>query len=501
MADGTLLDNYRVQPACSPTRSELLTGVDHHQNGIGTMSEFIADNQKGQPGYETYLNDNVVTIATLLQDAGYHTILSGKWHLGVEHPYQPSDRGFVDSFSLLEGGSNQFSHRKIVYNQNTHFVLDGKEIQLPSDFYSSNTYTEYMIDQIDEEHQGDDKPMFMYMAYTATHDPLMAPQEYIQKYDGKYDVGYEKTREQRLEIQKERGFFPEDTPLIPLQLNTPPWDSLNATEKAKESKRMVVFAAMLDLMDENIGRLIDHLKEIDEYDNTLIYLASDNGSFAMRIEDQKGFQSGDDPEKFVEYMQTFDNSIENMGNENSWVSIGAGWAQNGNTPYFGFKLTTAEGGMSVPAIIKYPHQSQAEKIDAFATVRDVAVTALDYANVEHPGTSYDGRDVYPLDGKSLRPLLEGKVDRIHPADEPFATELFGGKAVYLDNWKIQSIIAPYGDSEWGLYDLSVDPTESNDLSAEHPELFEKMKGMYDDYAERVGVIPPVGSSLDKSSYN
>jgi len=495
IADGTLFDNYRVQGACSPSRSEFLTGVDHHRNGIGTMAESITPNQVGQPGYESYLNDRVVTISTLLQDAGYNTILSGKWHLGSEHPYMPSDRGFDHSFSMLEAASNHFSKRQITYNEPVTFVLDGEEVDLPSDYFSSNTFTDYMIEQIDENH-GDDNPMFMYLAYTATHDPLMAPSEYIEKYKGKYDAGYEKIREQRLQTQIDRGIFPEDTPLIPLHEITKPWDSLNATEQAREAKQMEIFAAMLDNMDENIGRLLNHLKETGEYDNTLIYLSSDNGAMAVSIEGMDGFKSGDDPEKFTEYMETFDHSLENMGNENSWVSIGSGWAQAGSTPFYGFKLTTTEGGIHVPAIIKTPYQKQSGETNAFATIKDMAPTILDYAEVVHPGTSYKGKTIFPMEGKSLKPLLEGTVDRIHTADEPWVTELFDNKAVYLDNWMLDFTTPPYGDGEWHLYDLSADPTESYDLKLEKPELFEEMMNHYDEYAKSVGVIPPIGQGYN-----
>jgi arylsulfatase A-like enzyme len=489
MSDGTLLTNYHVQPVCSPTRAELLTGVDHHLNGLGSMSEAIVPNQVGKPGYETYLNYNVVTIADLLKDAGYHTILSGKWHLGLEHPYQPIDRGFEESFSLLEAAANHFSERPFTYNENATYVLNGEQVHLPSDFYSSDNYADYMIDTIDKYH-GDGKPQFMYLSFTATHDPLQAPQEYIKKWEGKYDVGYEKIREIRHQIQIERGIIPENTPLIPLELNTPSWDSLNATEKKIEAKKMVIFAAMLDNMDHNIGRVIDHLKEIGEYDNTLIYLASDNGPFAVSVEDLAAFKPGDDPAKFRAYMDTFDNSVENMGNENSFVSIGPGWAQTGATPLFGFKTTTSEGGMLVPAIIKIPNQPQEVKTNAFATVQDIAPTVLDYANVIHPKSSYKGHFVYSMDGKSLRPLLDGKVQIIHQPDEPFATEIFDNAAVYLGDWKLVKNNPPYDDSNWKLYNLAEDPTESNDLSKENSDLLTKMMGYYDDYVKRVGVIAP-----------
>jgi arylsulfatase len=395
---------------------------------------------------------------------------------------------------MLGGAANHFSMRAISYNYPTLFSLNGENVtELPSDFYSSNYYADYMIEQIDK-YQGDGKPKFMYLAFTATHDPIQAPQEYIKKWEGKYDIGYEKIREQRLENQKSRGIMPENTPLIPLELKTPAWDSLNDTQKKAEAKSMVIFAAMLDNMDYNISRVINHLKEIGEYDNTLIYLASDNGPFAVKLEDLKSFQPGDDPALYQAFLKQFDNSVENMGNENSFVSIGPSWAQNGATPHFGFKLTTFEGGEHVPSIIKMPYQSQGAKTNAFARVTDIVPTVLDYANVAHPGTTYKGHSVYPMDGKSLRPLLEGKVQTIHQ-DAPIGSELFGNSALYLNDWKIVRQTPPYDDFTWKLYNLSEDPTESNDLSKENPELFEKMKGYYDDYVKRVGVIPPVGLGL------
>lgn len=258
---------------------------------------------------------------------------------------------------------------------------------------------------------------------------------------------------------------------------------------------MQVYAAMTDITDENIGRLLDHLKEIDEYDNTLIFIFSDNGAESTDV--TKKVFHGDDPELYDEFFSAFDNSLESIGTEHSHISLGLGWAQVGSTPLHREKVFLTEGGTKVPMIVKSPDQTKSMDVNAFTTVLDITPTILDYANVEHPGTFYDGREVHPIEGKSLKPLLDGDVDRVYGVDESFSMELFGSKAVFRDNWKALNLASSLGGGQWQLFDLAEDVRELDDVSSEHPEILEKLISDYDEYAERVGVIEPEGLVLPR----
>jgi len=502
-----LMTNYHVSPTCSPTRAMLLTGVDNHQAGLGTMSELLPDNQRGKPGYETFLNYDVVTVSSLLYDADYHTYMSGKWHLAygageknIEdrldqwNKYDPYARGFEETFSAALPGSH-FNEVGITYDHTGFYTKNGERVSLPDDFYSATSYTDYLIEMIDQNH-GDGKPMFMYLPFWTSHWPIHAPDEYIQKYEGVYDKGWDEIRKDRFETQKELGLIPQELELPPRLDAVPSWDALTPEEQKYEAKKMQVYAAMIDVTDVNIGRIIDHLKDIGEYDNTLIFIFSDNGAESSDI--SKKIIQQDSQEQYEEWLEQFDNSLENMGAENSFMSIGLGWAQVGNTPLFREKGYLTEGGTRVPMIVKLPGDSVSLNTNAFSTVLDITPTILDYANVEHPGNFYDGREVHTMLGKSLKPLFDGETDRIYAEDEPIGMELFGNKALFKGDWKALLLpFPPYFDTEWRLYNLAEDVRELDDLSSEYPELLEELISDYDDYAEKVGVIPPEGLEIPR----
>jgi len=501
-----LLTNFHVSPTCSPTRAMMLTGVDNHLNGLGTMAEHLAKNQEGVPGYETYLNYNVVTAPTLLRDAGYNTFMTGKWHLSYGHTmntsttdfdawakYDPYARGFSETFTAVVPGGHMGIHQSLpgidaIYNRN------GEKVELPDDFWTAKAYTAYMIDFIDMHHN-DGKPMYMYLAFWESHWPLQVPQEYIDKYDGVYDKGWDEIRKERFELQKELGLIDPNMELPPRLDEIPSWDELTPVEQAIQAKKMQVFAGMTDAMDENIGRLIQHLKNIGEYDNTLIFIFSDNGAEA--VDSSKLGVTGEEADVFIHWLSRFDNSLENIGAEDSYVSLGLGWAQVGSTPLHREKRFTTEGGTLAPMIVKLPNNSVNQKSHAFSHVVDITPTILDYADVEHPGNYYDGRDINPLTGKSLRPLLEGKTDRIYGDDEPFGAELFGNRALYKGNWKILYTMPPIGDETWQLFNLAKDIRELNDLSNQFPEKLQELINDYNEYAERVGIIHPEGFGLSR----
>ena len=502
-----LMTNYHVSPTCSPTRAMLLTGVDNHQAGLGNMNEFLTDNQKGNSGYEGYLNYDVVTVSSLLYDADYHTYMTGKWHLSYGmsekniddrldqwQKYDPHERGFEETFSAALPG-NHFNEKGMSYGHTGFYTQNGERVSLPDDFYSATSYTDYLIEIIDRNH-GDGKPIFMYLPFWTSHWPLHAPDEYIKKYEGVYDKGWDEIRKERFETQKELGLIPQELELPTRLESVSSWGELTPEQQKFEAKKMQIYAAMTDVTDVNIGRVIDHLKDIGEYDNTLIFIFSDNGAESTDILHK--VSHGDDEELYQEWLANYDNSLENIGAESSNISLGLGWAQVGSTPLFREKGFLTEGGTRVPMIVKLPGDSVSLKTNAFSTVMDITPTILDYANVEHPGNFYDGRDVHTMSGKSLKPLFEGETDRIYAEDEPIGMELFGNQSLYKGDWKALLLTtSPFKEIEWRLYNLNEDIRELNDLSSEYPEILEEMIKDYDDYAERVGVITPEGLEIPR----
>jgi len=304
-----------------------------------------------------------------------------------------------------------------------------------------------------------------------------------------YDKGWDEIRKDRFEMQKQMGLIPQDLELPPRLDAIPAWDSLSPEEQRFEAKKMQVFAGMTDVMDVSIGRVIDHLKDIGEYDNTLIFIFSDNGAESTDLLHK--VIHGDNEEQYQEWLSNYDNSVENLGTATSNISIGLGWAQVGSTPLFREKGFQSEGGTRVPMIVKLPGDSVNMQTNAFSSVMDITPTILDYADVSHPGNYYDGREIHEMSGKSLKLLFEGETDRVYSEDESFAAELFGNRAVYQGDWKalyLSSVIG--GDETWKLFNLAEDIRELNDLSSEHPELLKELIADYEEYAVRVGVIDP-----------
>ena len=482
--EGLLMTNFYTAPTCSMTRAKLMTGTDNHLVGLGQMKERKkAPNQMDNVGYVGYLNEHTVTIAERLKDAGYSTYITGKWHLGMEEEQSPHARGFERSFVLLDGGASHFDLRgNFQTKPDAPYREDGKSLsQLPEGFFSTTFYTDKMIEYIGDKPR-QDKPFFAYVAYTAPHWPLMAPQEWIAKYQGRYDQGYEVLREERLNRMKQLGVLDKSIEAYPFWDKIPAWDSLTAEEKKTESRKMEVYAAMVAQMDNQIQRLIDHLKAIDEYDNTLLVFLSDNGA------------AGDNPFKIMErwegsdkYLATYDLNYENMGLPNSYVFYGTPWALAGTAPFRHFKGFPTEGGIRTPAIIRLPG-AKAHQSDAVATLKDLPMTFLDIAGVE-PQNHYKGRPVYPMTGKSLLPLVAGEAKQVHSEDEMFGWEISNNRAVRQGNWKIVNIEDKRFNTErWELYNLADDPTELNDLSKKKPQKLTEMKQTWQRYADRNNVI-------------
>ncbi|WEK58563.1 MAG: arylsulfatase [Candidatus Brevundimonas phytovorans] len=468
VASGVQLTNFHASPACSPTRAMLMSGVDNHIAGLGTMAEVIAPEQVGVPGYEGALNDRVVPFPRLLQDAGYHTFMVGKWHLGKEEGQSPQARGFDHSFVLLNGGADHFTQGGTIFAApKASYRDDGALVDLPANFFSTDYYTDRILQNIDSVK--DDKPFFAYIAYTAPHWPLQAPDAYLDRYRGVYDVGYDVILDQRIERMKARGVIAQDVTPAPAPGVWPAWNALSAEDKAKEARRMEVYAAMIANMDDNVGRLVAELKRTGEYDNTVFVFFSDNGA--------EGSDAEDISEKNREWIQaTFDNSLDNMGRRNSFIGYGPNWARVSSAPFRLFKAFTYEGGTRTPAFVAGPGVRRSLS-DAYVGVKDWAPTFLQLAQTRHPAE--DGAAVPPLQGRSAVPFLMGQTDQVHPDDATQCLELFGRVAVRIGDFKLTYSNAPWGSGDWELYNTRRDPTEATDLSQAEPQQLATMKAAWE----------------------
>ena len=503
--EGKILTNYYTHPVCSPARSTFLTGVDNHIAGIGTMFENIAPNQVNKTGYETFITDKVVTVAELLRDAGYDTLLSGKWHLsgkGYHEGTGPADRGFDRSFTLLESGANHFTYGPYYPGGKATFIDNGKIVEKPNGTQFSNEfYTDKMIDFI-KKSEMNDKPFFAYLAFQTAHTPFQAPPEYIEKYKGVYDAGWDKIREQRFEKQKELGIWPANMTLPKSYPTFQDWNKLSEDEQKQRSQIFAAHSAMIEDMDYNIGRLIQFLKDTGQYDNTLIMFTSDNGGSEPSDSPVvvASFEGATDKEikefKAAGFSETFDA----IGTKDSYWGYGWQGAVMSNTPHSGVKSTMFNGGIKPPFVIKEPNATNTPEIDIvneFVHVSDMTPTFLEYANTTHPGSEYKEKQVSPMMGKSIKPLLEDKVEKIHMDDEIIPAEMFGNRVVFMGDWKARNNIFPLGDGQWKLFNIKQDIREATDLSKEHPDILEKMVSAYDKYAQNTGIIEPKYSEQQK----
>ncbi len=481
---GFQLTNFYTAPTCSPTRSMLLTGTDNHLAGIGAMVELMAENQKGKKGYEGHLNSGVVTLPELLSDAGYHTYMVGKWHLGHEEQTSPAARGFHKSFSLDQGGAGHFNDLPIIGPKKATFREDGKITNWPEGRYSTEFYTEKVINYIKAD-QDDDNPFFAYVAYTAPHFPLQAPAESIAKYKGAYDEGYETLASQRLERMKELGIIPE---AVAYQSHwAPRWHALSKEEKEKEARKMEIYAAMVSDLDRYIGELIDFLKATGEFENTLIVFMSDNGA------EGHNFPSRSQVGRWAEIC--CDNSFENMGNSDSYLWYGSNWAQAGAAPYSKHKGYTAEGGIKAPALIHYGAMAKENnRLASFTTVLDFMPSLLEVAGVSPPGQSYKGRKVHPLLGESLIATLRNEKTSVHSEEYYMGWEFVGRRAIRQGDWKLHWRSDEFG-GRWHLFNMRRDPTEQHDLLEKEKQVSAKLIALWEHYVEETGVILPDGDSV------
>ncbi|KAF2662534.1 alkaline phosphatase-like protein [Lophiostoma macrostomum CBS 122681] len=522
---GLRFTDFHAAAACSPSRAMLMTGTDHHIAGLGNLIEWTNISgqndpsgkmstapQRGMPGYEGYLNERVATVSEVLRDAGYATLLSGKWHLGLTPERSPKARGFEKSFAHLPACSNHYAYEPsldkaagdaipdfmtmsfiALHSENGEYVR-----RLPSDWYSSNGYGTKLIEYLREwksENEfltaDDSKPFFAYLPFTAPHWPLQAPQEHIRKYRGVYDDGPDALRSKRLQRLIDLGMIPQDTtphPVVADEVKS--WNEMSPFEQSMSARAMECFAGMVDCIDYNVGRVIQHLKDIDEYENTFICFMSDNGAEGAAYEAYPIVQG-----QMMQHLQKYyDNNLDNLGNGNSFVWYGPRWAQAATAPSRLFKAYTTEGGVRVPFLAKWPKDLLREEreggiTDTFSTIMDIMPSLLDMAGVRHPAPTYQGREIVEMRGKSMMPFVKSSAPRIHEQEFVQGWETCGRAAVRKSDWKIVFIPKPKGIEKWQLYNLRSDPGEVFDLAEEKPEILKDLLKLWEVYVLETGVVP------------
>ncbi|MBK5553908.1 arylsulfatase [Pseudomonas sp. TH03] len=483
--EGVRFSDFHVTASCSPTRSMLMTGVDNHRNGVGNMPETMPDEHLGKPGYSGVLNDNAITVASQLKDGGYHTYITGKWHLGKTADTLPNNRGFERSFIQADSGSDNWEERPYapLYDKAAWFE-NGQPAHLPKDYYSSTFIVDKAMEYIAADRK-DGQPFFAYLGFQANHVPVQAPKDVIDKYRGRYDQGWTALRQARRERAIELGLIPAGSGMQTMA-STADWDALDEHEKRYEARRMEVYAGMGETMDREIGRLIAHLKATGDYDNTVFVFLSDNGSEptdpyaipAIRL--------------WLEMHYT--RELDRLGSKGAFTSIGPSWASAAASPLSGYKFFAGEGGLRTPLIVSGVPSMQTNRIvKAFTHVTDIVPTLLDVAGVAAHSGEYQGRAVEPMIGNSLVPVLKGTADRVHPEDQAIGYELSGSAALFKGDYKLVKSLKPVGNEQWHLYNIATDPGEVNDLQQQMPERFVSMQADYAEYARLNGVLPmPAG---------
>ncbi|MDP3492014.1 MAG: arylsulfatase [Hyphomonadaceae bacterium] len=481
---GLRFTGFHTAPTCSPTRAMLMSGTDNHRAGLGSMSELMSPNQRGKPGHEGYLRTDIAALPEVLQANGYRTLMSGKWHLGLTPEQDPHARGFDKSFALLQGAGNHFGadlsvdpSKGATYRQNGVTLTS-----LPKDFYSSDAFAERLIGFLRDAPKSDgaSKPFFALLAFSAPHYPLQALPEDIARYRGRYDKGFEALREERLNRQAELGLIDLKKPVHALETGIGSWASLSNSEKQMASRDMEIYAAMVDRLDLNVGRVLDELARTGELDNTVVVFLSDNGAEGSNFDKPRR-------EAVRARIAASDNRLANRGKANSYVGYGPGWAQAATAPSWLHKAFETEGGTRAAAFIRFPgFYRQGEISNAFLSVADIAPTMLEAAGIPNHNGWFEGRKVQPITGKSWIGYLGGVRDRVYGPLDAVGGELLGSRVLRQGDWKLTDP----GDGVWRLFNIAADPGETNDLGAAQPDRRDALAKLWDDYAKDVGVVLP-----------
>ncbi len=472
---GIRFSNYHTAASCAPTRAMLLTGIDNHLAGVANIPEAIPPEQSDHPNYQGVLSPQVETIESKLLSSGYHTYMSGKWHLGHKPHERPSARGFERTVAMADTGSDNWEQKPYIpiYDK-ANWYKDGAELVLPDKYYSSEFLVDEMIGFVDSN-AGDGKPFFAYLPFLAVHIPVQAPRDYTEKYLEAYKEGWHALREARHRRAVELGLVASGA-RVEME-STADWDSLTLDDKRYHAKRMAVYAGMIEAMDFHVGRLVNHLTDLGEIDNTVFVFTSDNGAEASGSMNQAGLLSS-----FLLGLRDYSVEYETLGERGSFNTISASFASASVGPLAFYKFYAGEGGMRVPLIITgQPVEMKGSVSDAFAYVTDVAATILEIGEIPADKTEMTGR--------SLLPILSGERDGVYTERDVVGYEVGGNAALFRGDYKLVMNRAPMGDAKWHLYDIKKDPGEVSDLAASEPERFATMLTQYSEYTEANGVLP------------
>lgn len=480
---GQRFSNFHVHPTCSPTRAQLLTGVDNHMAGMGSMGEYRTPEMEQFPGsYIGAMNDRVKTFAEVVKDKGYVTFMAGKWHLGGKPEYLPSAKGFDQSFVLVGPGASHWDDSGLLGVQPVaKFMENGQPIARDTGEFSSDLYTRKFIEYMDQA-LAQDKPFVGYLAFQAMHDPLHAPASYITPYKGKFAAGYDQARQDNFESMKRLGVVPEHTRMGDPAPLFKAWTQLDPAERAEQERLMEIYAAMITNMDDNIGKVLERLQASGQLDNTYIFFFSDNGPSGAYM----GLYPGNADGSWIN--KQFDTSFDNLGAPKSFAGVGPGWAYASSAPFRLFKMFVTEGGTISPLIVVGPGVQQQGAInDAYLGVEDIFPTILELTGTLR-GTERNGVPLAPLKGVSIKPLLTGEVTSVRPDDFERGEELFGNKAYRKGKWRISWLPKPFGEARWQLFDMEADRGETQDLSERYPDLTQDLVAKYEQWAKNNNVM-------------
>lgn len=483
-AGGLRYTNFHTTALCSPTRACLMTGRDHHTVGMRSISNF----DSGFPNCRGNITPHAATIAEMLREEGYATFCLGKWHLtqtqdtSMAGPFDqwPLQRGFDRFYGFMEGQTDQF-YPELVY--------DNHRIDPPYGPEEGYHFTEDIVDKSmafirDLKSVRPDRPYLLYLPFGAMHQPHQAPREFIEKYRGRFDAGWDVIREQWYRRQLDMGIIPEGTELAPLNPGVKPWNDLAENEQKFAARLQEAFAGFLDHTDHHIGRLVSFIEEMDDLDNTIIYLLSDNGA------SQEGGATGviDAARPDVDAIQ---HRLDDIGGPRSYTNIPWGWAQVGNTPLKWYKQNIHGGGIRDPLIIHYPPgiKDPGGIRRQFHHVNDIVPTILEMLDIE-PKETYRGYHQIPIAGISMVYTLDGGEEKSRKGPQYF--ENFGHRGIWSDGWKAVTYHRPgdpFSDEEWELYHVDEDFSEYHNLAEKEPEKLRMMIDLWWVEASRQGVLP------------
>ena len=448
--DGVRLTNFHAAPSCAPTRAMLFSGNGNHEAGMG--SQLFNALFEGEYGYEGFLQPRVATMQEALQGGGYNTMMSGKWHIGDRDPTGgtlPREYGFDRDYTLLRGSDNHYGS-----SPDARYSEDGRVHRLTDPTYSTIRYTDKLLGFLGDNANSDD-PFFAVYAPTAPHWPMQYPPGWEDQFTGAFDAGFDALCSERMAGARNESVLPANVMTQSCNKIAGPWNELSTEEQQSFTKVMEIYAAMVAHMDQEVGRILNTLEQQGTLDNTWIIYMNDNGpqggDLTARL--TGGVQEGD-----------FDNSLANLGKASSWASVGQGWADAASSPYRNTKSSPFEGGIRVPAFIWHPDAVSAGEIDnQFLTVMDIMPTVLELAGIDIPSGTFKGREILPVRGRSMVPLLTSQSE-IH-SDEAVAWAHSGNRMMVRGQWKI--VQRPR--QGWLLFNIIDDPSESRDLATEMPE--------------------------------